>query len=68
MPAYSIAMRSLGKRGLSDWFSGTLSTIGEVGSSLLDETARNTITWIIDQIGIDCGKSLKKLLKQLKLA
>jgi hypothetical protein len=57
MPAYSIAMRSLGKRGLSDWFSGTLSTMGEVCRALLDETVRNTMTWMIDQIGIDCGKS-----------
>jgi hypothetical protein len=57
MLAYSIAMRSLGKRGLSDWFSGTLSTIGEVCRALLNETVRNTMTWMIDQIGIDCGKS-----------
>jgi hypothetical protein len=68
MLAYSIAMRFLNKRGLCDWFSGNLITIGDIGRALFDESIRNTINWIIDQFGIDCGKNLKKLLKQLHLA
>jgi hypothetical protein len=60
MLAYSMATQSPGKNGLSDWFSVTLSAIGEVGSALPDETVRNSITWIINPIGIDGGKKLKK--------
>jgi hypothetical protein len=53
--------------GQTDWFAGTLSTIGDICRAVSDESIRNTITWLIDQIGIDCNKNIQKLLKQLKL-
>ena len=67
MLAYSLLMRQLRQDRPRDWALCRLKTIGEACRSMLNETLRATLTWVVQQVQ-DYEKDAKHVLARLRLA
>ena len=67
MLAYSLLMRQLRQDCSNDWALCRLKTIGEACRAMLNETLRDTITWVVQQVQ-ENGKDADHVLAKLSLA
>lgn len=67
MLAYSLLMRQLRQDRSHQWALCRLKTIGEACRAMLNETLRDTITWVVQQVQ-ENGKDADHVLAKLSLA